>query len=52
MLMLRRLPFPHGLNGSQIKNFDFDANSHGFNSVDLSQEYRDLIVIKKLTMEE
>ena len=39
---------PFGLNGSQIKNFDFDANSHGFNSVDLSQEYRDLIVIKKL----
>ena len=37
-----------GLNGAQIKNFDFSTNSHGFNSVDISQEYRDLIVIKKL----
>ena len=41
--MLRHYVPPFGLNGSQIKNFDFDANSHGFNSVDLSQEYRDLI---------
>jgi gliding motility-associated-like protein len=39
---------PFGLNGDQINNFDFNANSHGFNSIDLSQEYRDLIVIKKL----
>ena len=39
---------PFGLNGAQINNFDFDANSHGFNSVDINQEYRDLIVIKKL----
>ena len=38
---------PFGLNGAQIKNFDFDDNSHGFNSVDINQEYRDLIVIKK-----
>ena len=37
-----------GLNGAQIKNFDFSTNSHGFNSLDISQEYRDLIVIKKL----
>ena len=38
---------PFGLNGAQIKNFDFSSNNHGFNSVDISQEYRDLIVIKK-----
>ena len=38
---------PFGLNGAQIKNFDFSSNNHGFNSVNISQEYRDLIVIKK-----
>jgi hypothetical protein len=36
-----------GQNGAQINNFDFSSNNHGFNSVDISQEYRDLIVIKK-----
>jgi hypothetical protein len=46
--MLRQLPFPpFGFNGAQIKNFDFSSNNHGFNSVNVSQEYRDLIVIKK-----
>ena len=39
---------PFGLNGAQIKNFDFSSNNQGFNSVDITQEYRDLIVIKKL----
>ena len=38
---------PFGLNGAQIKNFDFNENDHGFNSVNLNQEYRDLLVIKK-----
>ena len=38
---------PFGLNGAQIKNFDFNENNHGFNSVNLNQEYRDLLVIKK-----
>ena len=37
-----------GLNGAQIKNFDFDGTNDEFHSVNMTQEYRDLIVITKL----
>ena len=37
-----------GLNGAQIKNFDFDGTNDEFHSVNMAQEYRDLIVITKL----
>ena len=37
-----------GLNGAQIKNFDFDGINDEFHSVNMTQEYRDLIVITKL----
>jgi len=37
-----------GLNGDSIKNFDFDGVDDEFHGVDISQEYRDLIVITKL----
>ena len=37
-----------GLNSESIKNFDFDGSNDEFHSVNISQEYRDLIVITKL----